>query len=260
MATRHNQIGEKVWKSINVKAPDSYHQLIDGLVKSGKYESKSHVIRTALDILSKAPGASDSPSKSISDVGLTDVLTNYDKVLKHSNRIVQSAETLFVQCGVYGFITTAHGEQAAIRNRIAAGKSTHILTEDPKTVEVKKVISLTRRQIEERFDASIEIMCRGYEKTVVQSSKTQHPLLSINSAPIPFGITLSDEECAVSITDLPPASVFSHYFYTWVFRANDNPTSAHACYLEYLTRSFNTAREKIGSDLLSRYFAKEPSR
>jgi Bacterial antitoxin of ParD toxin-antitoxin type II system and RHH len=53
MSTKHNKGGDKSWKSINAKAPETYHTFVDGLVGSGKFESKSHVIRNALDLLAK---------------------------------------------------------------------------------------------------------------------------------------------------------------------------------------------------------------
>lgn len=73
--------GNKLWRNINAKAPDAYHELIENLVKSGRFESKAHVIRAALDALDSSktsatlfqtnPNQIDHP---VAALGLTDVV------------------------------------------------------------------------------------------------------------------------------------------------------------------------------------------
>jgi Arc/MetJ-type ribon-helix-helix transcriptional regulator len=134
MTTQHAKSGDKNWKTIQAKAPVSYHTFVDNLVDQGKYESKAHVIRHALDRL-KEHIESDTPTGRLNALGLIDILDPAND--RDLSQIVDDAAELTLvfndmRLWLPGPMDRGH-HLAALRRRLEGGKRTKIFLLHPNT-------------------------------------------------------------------------------------------------------------------------------
>jgi Arc/MetJ-type ribon-helix-helix transcriptional regulator len=188
MTTQRAKSGDKNWKTIQAKAPESYHTFVDNLVDQGKFESKAHVIRHALDRL-KERIESDSPTGRLNALGLIDILDPAND--RDLSQIVDGSAELTLVFNDMRLWLPGPNDQghhlAALRRRLEGGKRTRIFLIHPKTrlmTEVASVSTKSEKIQADEIERAVTRICDGmWDRALPKSTIFEQRALQIIGHP-----------------------------------------------------------------------------